>query len=166
MSQRRANDTCLRRQLDAQVGVAAAAPRRRQSGQGKPDPRPPKKQGRESRGDGHPLPCRDQLVEDCQFLISFGKRRSGSCNVQSYISEVGGGESRPQVSHDKDCTKTNHSNNDDLVGELEKLLAVPSPCIDDLFDDPVVRWRIGEWISLAMNRATRGRRGRRRRRRR
>ena len=42
---------------------------------------------------GHRLPCRDRLVEDCQFLISLGRRRSGSCAVQSYISEVGGAAS-------------------------------------------------------------------------
>jgi hypothetical protein len=39
--------------------------------------------------------------------------------------------------------------------ELESLLANPPPALDELFDDPTVRWRIGEWISLAMNRTTR-----------
>ena len=115
---------------------------------------------------GHAVPCRDQLVEDCQVLISpwqtaISLLRRGTLHIGSRRA----GESRPKVSRDRDCTKTKNSNNDELVDELERLLAVPSPSVDDLFDDPLVRWRIGEWISLAMNRAIRARRRRRRRRR-
>jgi hypothetical protein len=47
------------------------------------------------------------------------------------------------------------------VDEFENLFAIPPPSLDDLFDDPTVRWRIGEWINLAMNRTTRRPRRRR-----
>jgi hypothetical protein len=59
--------------------------------------------------------------------------------------------------------RKNDTDDDALAAELEKLLASPSPSIDDLFDDPVLRSRIGVWISLAMTRATRIRQRRRRR---
>jgi hypothetical protein len=45
--------------------------------------------------------------------------------------------------------------------EFEDLFANPPPSLDELFDDPIVRLRIGEWISLAMNRTTRRPRRRR-----
>jgi hypothetical protein len=64
------------------------------------------------------------------------------------------------VSRDKD--RTNNIDDDALADELEKLLASPPPSIDDLFHDPAVRGRIGVWLSLVMNRATRARRRRRR----
>jgi hypothetical protein len=48
------------------------------------------------------------------------------------------------------------------VDDLEDLFATRAPSIDDLSSDPEVRLRIGEWISLAMNRATLRRRRRRR----
>ena len=64
------------------------------------------------------------------------------------------------MSRDRD--RTNNIHDDALADELEKLLASPPPSIDDLFHDPAVRYRIGIWISLAMNRATHGRRRRRR----
>jgi hypothetical protein len=64
------------------------------------------------------------------------------------------------VSRDKD--PTNNIDDDALADELEKLLASPPPSMDDLFDDPVLRGRIGVWISLAMTRATHARRRRRR----
>jgi hypothetical protein len=41
------------------------------------------------------------------------------------------------------------------TAELKDLFAIPPTSLDELFDDPTVRRRIGEWISLAMNRATR-----------
>ena len=65
------------------------------------------------------------------------------------------------MSRDKD--PTNNIDDDALADELEKLLASPPPSMTDLFDDPVLRDRIGVWISLAMTRATRARRRRRRR---
>jgi hypothetical protein len=43
--------------------------------------------------------------------------------------------------------------------EIEGLLEVPAPpSVDEIFEDPAARSRIGEWISLSMNRATRRRR--------
>jgi len=48
------------------------------------------------------------------------------------------------------------------VDDLEDLFATRAPSIDELSNDPEVRLRIGEWISLAMNRATLRRRRRRR----
>jgi hypothetical protein len=57
----------------------------------------------------------------------------------------------------------NRAGTESLDG-IEELLAIPPLSIDDLFDDPTVRCRIGEWISLAMSRAARGRQARRRRR--
>ena len=48
------------------------------------------------------------------------------------------------------------------VEDLKDLFATRAPSIDELSDDPEVRLRIGEWISLAMNRATLRRRRRRR----
>jgi hypothetical protein len=48
------------------------------------------------------------------------------------------------------------------VDDLEDLFATRAPSIDELSDDPEVRLRIGEWISLAMSRATLRRRRRRR----
>jgi hypothetical protein len=46
--------------------------------------------------------------------------------------------------------------------DLKDLFATRAPSIDELSNDPEVRLRIGEWISLAMNRATLRRRRRRR----
>ena len=37
------------------------------------------------------------------------------------------------------------------VDDLEDLFATRAPSIDELSNDPEVRLRIGEWISLAMN---------------
>ncbi len=48
------------------------------------------------------------------------------------------------------------------VDDLEDLFATRAPTIDELSNDPEVRLRIGEWISLAMNWATLRRRRRRR----
>ena len=48
------------------------------------------------------------------------------------------------------------------VDDLDDLFATRAPSIDELSADPEVRLRIGEWISLAMNRATLRRRRRRR----
>jgi hypothetical protein len=84
-------------------------------------------------------------------------------SVTYWKSEGRQEQAQPKMSRDRDCTKTNNRNNDEVVDELEQLIAVPPPSIDDLFDDPLVRRRIGEWISLAMNRVTRVRRRRRRR---
>jgi len=42
---------------------------------------------------------------------------------------------------------------DDFV--LEDLFASPPPRLDELFDDPIVRRRVGELISMAMNRSAR-----------
>jgi hypothetical protein len=46
------------------------------------------------------------------------------------------------------------------VDDLEDLFATRAPSIDELSDDPKVRQRIGEWISLAMSQATLRRRRR------
>jgi hypothetical protein len=51
---------------------------------------------------------------------------------------------------------------DERVDDLDDLFATRAPSIDELSTDPEVRLRIGEWISLAMNRATLRRRRRRR----
>jgi hypothetical protein len=46
--------------------------------------------------------------------------------------------------------------NDDLTAaEIADLLGVPAPTLEDLFADPDVRKRIGEWISQAMARPRR-----------
>jgi hypothetical protein len=51
---------------------------------------------------------------------------------------------------------------DEHIDDLDDLFATRAPSIDELSTDPEVRLRIGEWISLAMNRATLRRRRRRR----
>ena len=51
---------------------------------------------------------------------------------------------------------------DERIDDLEDLFATRAPSIDELSTDPEARLRIGEWISLAMNRATLRRRRRRR----
>jgi hypothetical protein len=51
--------------------------------------------------------------------------------------------------------------NDDLTAaDIADLLAIPHPTLGDLFLDPAVRERIGEWISQAMNRPRRRRKRR------
>jgi hypothetical protein len=51
--------------------------------------------------------------------------------------------------------------NDDLTAaDLAELLASPHPTLGDLFLDPAVRQRIGEWISQAMDRPRRRRKRR------
>ena len=47
------------------------------------------------------------------------------------------------------------------VDEFKDMFATPAPGLDELLNDPIVRGRIGEWISLATNRATRRPRPRR-----
>lgn len=49
---------------------------------------------------------------------------------------------------------------DPAADEIADLLAGPAPTLEDLFGDPVVRKRVGEWISQAMNRPRRGKRRR------
>jgi hypothetical protein len=47
------------------------------------------------------------------------------------------------------------------IDDFDGLFAAPAPSIDELSADPMVRVRLGEWISLAMNRATHARHRRR-----
>jgi hypothetical protein len=68
------------------------------------------------------------------------------------------------VARDPDTTKTNDGARRERPEGVEDLFSLPPPSIDDLFEDALVRCRIGERISLAVNRAASGRRARRRRR--
>jgi len=68
------------------------------------------------------------------------------------------------VARDRDTTKVNDGARRERPKRVEDLFSLPPPSIDDLFEDPLVRSRIGEWISLVMNRAAGGKRARRRRR--
>jgi len=68
------------------------------------------------------------------------------------------------VARDRDTKKVKDGARRERPERVEDLFSLPPPSIDDLFEDPLVRSRIGEWISLAMNRAAGGKRGRRRRR--
>ena len=47
------------------------------------------------------------------------------------------------------------------MDDFKDLFETPAPSLDDPSTDPVIRGRIGEWISLAMSRTTHRRRGRR-----
>ncbi len=53
-------------------------------------------------------------------------------------------------------------NDDTTAVEIDDLLAVPAPALEDLFADPDVRKWVGEWISQAMERPGRRRRGQKR----
>jgi hypothetical protein len=46
----------------------------------------------------------------------------------------------------------------EAADEIDELMASPPLRLEDLFDDPAVRQRIGEWIALAMSRPDRRRR--------
>jgi hypothetical protein len=49
--------------------------------------------------------------------------------------------------------------NDDLTAAaITDLLVGPAPALEDLFRDPAVRKRVGEWISQAMDRPRRHKR--------
>jgi hypothetical protein len=58
------------------------------------------------------------------------------------------------------CRIGTNRTGDEHADDFEDLFATRAPSIDELSDDPEVRLRIGEWISLAMNRATLRRRRR------
>jgi len=55
---------------------------------------------------------------------------------------------------------TNKEAGEDDFDDFKDLFETPVPSLDELSADPNVRARIGEWISLAMNRATHRRRPR------
>ena len=44
------------------------------------------------------------------------------------------------------------------MDQFKDMFASLPPSFDELLEDPTVRGRIGEWISMAMSRATRRRR--------
>ena len=58
------------------------------------------------------------------------------------------------------CRPTNSDPGDDRLDDFKDLFETPAPSLDELCADPIVRARIGEWVSLAMSRATHRRRPR------
>ncbi len=63
----------------------------------------------------------------------------------------------PRSSDNSDCNLAADEIDDDFI---ERLFASPPPRLDQLFDDPAVRARVGQLISLAMSRSARLRRPR------
>jgi len=58
------------------------------------------------------------------------------------------------------CPTKKSDAGDEKIDDFKDLFDIPAPSLDELSSDPLVRARIGEWISLAMNRAAHRRRPR------
>jgi hypothetical protein len=56
---------------------------------------------------------------------------------------------------------TKNEAREESCDDFKDLFETPTPSLDELSEDPAVRARIGEWVSLAMSRAALRRRPRR-----
>ena len=52
------------------------------------------------------------------------------------------------------CRAKNSDAGVESMDDFKDLFETPAPSLDDPLTDPVIRARIGEWISLAMSRTT------------